>query len=236
MIPDAWDIELREGALATARMLLETGAVRFDAEHPFTCTSSGLVSPIHVDTRRVLSFPDARKEIVGRAVRMIRQETDVDMFDAIAACKGVGETWAVLIADRLHLPLLHVRRQPPEDPHKHQVEGMAVPGWRVLLVEQLATDGQRKVGIARPLREAGCEVNDAFVIFQYGIFDTIHENLAPLGITMHALATWWDLLDLANQGDYLPATMLEEIEAFLHNPVRWSLEHHDKKDRRAAAA
>ncbi|HYD32711.1 MAG TPA: orotate phosphoribosyltransferase, partial [Azospirillaceae bacterium] len=204
MIPDAWDIELREGALTTARLLLDTGAVTFDAEHPFTCTSSGLVSPIHVDTRRLLSDPEARSTVLTLAVRMIRQETDTGALDAVAAGQGVGEVWAALIADRLNLPLLHVRRDPPDDPHKHPVEGHVEPGWRVLLVDQLATDGCRKAGLAKPLRRAGCEVYDGFVIFQYGCFDTIHESLAPLGITLHALATWWDLLELAGQGHCLP--------------------------------
>lgn len=235
MIPDAWDIELREGALTTARLLLETGAVRFDAEHPFTCTSSGLVSPIHVNTRRILSDAEARTTILTLAVRMVRQETEVRTLDAIAAGQGVGEPWAALIADRLNLPLIHVRKERPEDPHKHWVEGHVEPGWNVLLVDQLATDGNRKGRLAKPLRQAACEVHDAFVIFQYGCFDAIHESLAPLGITLHALATWWDLLELAGTGHSLPGPMLEEIHAFLHDPVRWSAEH-QKAGRRGAAA
>ncbi|WP_448206416.1 orotate phosphoribosyltransferase [Azospirillum sp. sgz302134] len=230
MIPDAWDIELRERALGVARHLIETGCVRYDPDH--LCRhGSGLVSPIHLEGRRLLSYPTARNDIVDFAVRMIEQEVGAGELDAIAAGEGAGVPWATLIADRLDLPFVFVRKEAPEgqQEYKHRIEGRVEPGWRVLLVEQLATDGHRKTRFALPLKEAGCDLRDLFVLFQYGIFDEIHEHLAPLGITMHALATWWDVLEVVNQGHYLDGQAQGEIHAFLHDPKRWTAEHHDKK-------
>jgi orotate phosphoribosyltransferase len=234
MIPQAWDIELREGALRLARCLLATGAIRFDPEHPFRL-GTGLVSPVHVEGRRLLSYPAVRDEVLRLALRMIDQEisdayTDEppgrQRLDAIAAAEGAGVPFATLIADRMGLPLVFVRKEVPEDcPYKHRIEGAVEPGWRVLLVEQLATDGHRKVRFCEPLRQAGCEVRDVFVLFQYGIFDQIHEHLSPLGITLHALATWWDLLEVANTGHYLDEHVLGEIQAYLHDPRRWTEAH-----------
>ncbi|HEY0836182.1 MAG TPA: orotate phosphoribosyltransferase [Azospirillum sp.] len=234
MIPDAWDIELREGALRMARCLLEVGAIRFDPEHCFDL-GTGLVSPVHVEGRRLLSYPAVREEVLGLALRMIDQEIPNaygeaprgrHKLDAIAAAEGAGVPFATLIADRLDLPLVFVRKEVPEGcAYKHRIEGDVEPGWRVLLVEQLATDGHRKVRFCEPLRQAGCEVKDVFVLFQYGIFDQIHEHLAPLGITLHALATWWDLLEVANTGNYLDEHVLGEIQAYLHDPRRWTQQH-----------
>lgn len=225
MIPDAWDIELRESALNLARLLIETGSVRYDPDHP-CCHGSGLVSPIHVEGRRLLSFPDAREQVLKYAVRMVEQEIGVRELDAIAAGEGAGVPWAALIADRLGLPFIFVRKETPEEQgYKHRIEGQLERGWRVMLVEQLATDGHRKTRFAIPLKEAGCDVRDLFVLFQYGIFDEIHEHLAPLGITMHALATWWDVLEVANRGHYLNGEAQGEIHAFLQDPKRWTAEH-----------
>lgn len=227
MIPQSWDIESRERALILARDLLETGAVRFDADHPFR-HASGMVSPIQFEGRRLLSFPQARRRTIDYAERMIRHEIDGDgtPLDAIAAGEGAGVPFATLIAERLDLPLVFVRKEDPEaGARKHRVEGHITSGCRVLLVEQIATDGHRKARFAEPLQAMGCHLSDVFVLFQYGIFDVIQQNLGALGITMHALSTWWDLLEVANQGHYLPEAVLGEIEAYLHNPSRWTADH-----------
>lgn len=221
MVPDSWDIELREAAFATCRALLRVGAITFDEAHPFT-VGTGLVSPIHINCRRVLSFPHERSLIVELAVRMIEHEIGEGVIEAIAAGEGAGLPFATLIAYRMNLPMVYVRKDPPSDPHKRRIEGAVRPGQRVLLVEQLATDGHRKARFAQPLREVGARLEDAFVLFQYGIFDTIHENLAPLGITLHALASWWDLYEVAQREHTLDERILSELHAFLHDPVRWS--------------
>ncbi len=226
MIPDSWDIESREGAMRLARHLLETGAVTFDQKHPFRC-SDDLVSPVHVDARHLLSSPQIRKEVIGFACAMIDREIGGrEELQAIAAGEGAGVPFATLIAERMSLPLIIVRKEVPNGAsHRERIVGAVEPGWRVLLVEQLATDGHRKIRFIEPLRAAGCDLRDVFVLFQYGIFDSIHEHLSPLGITMHALSTWWDLLDVANQGGFLPEEALGEIYAYLHNPRRWCDTH-----------
>lgn len=224
MIPVGWDIESQENALAMARHLLDTGAVRYDPHHP--CVhGSGLVSPIHLEGRRLLSYPQIRDQVLQLSLRMIDREIGADAIDAIAAGEGAGVPWAALIADRLGLPFIFVRKETPgASDYKHRIEGRVEPGWRVLLVEQLAADGHRKVRFARPLQEAGCRLEHIFVLFQYGIFDEIQQHLAPLGITMHALATWWDVLEVVNRGHYLDGEAEGEIHAFLHNPRRWQAE------------
>lgn len=231
MIPDSWDLESREGAQRLARALLETGAVHFDPKHPFRYTDD-LVSPVRLDARHLLAHPKLRKETTCFACEMIKREigegerTGVQELDAIAAGEGAGVPFATLIAERLNLPLVIVRKDAPEGAHhRERIIGEVQAGWRVLLVEQLATDGHRKIRFIEPLRKAGCDVRDVFVLFQYGIFDSIHEHLSKLGITMHAACTWWDLLEVANRGSYLPEVALGEIQAYLHDPRRWCAQH-----------
>lgn len=225
MIPERWDIESRRNAMRTAQWLLETGAVRYDPHNP--CRhGSGLVSPLHVEGRLLLSRPAIRDGVIRLALRMIEEEITDARLDAVAAAEGAGVPFATLIADRLRLPLVFVRKEGREpDPYKDRLEGPVEPGWNVLLVEQLATDGHRKARFAEPLTQAGCRVAHAFVLFQYGILDAIHEHLAPLGITLHALCTWWDILDAAAAGHFVDARAQAEIEAFLADPKRWAADH-----------
>lgn len=222
MVPDFADMELRQEAIATARLLLETGCVRYDAQNPFKL-AQGFESPLHVDARLVCSHPRARAELLRLALEMIDRDIGFEDIDAVACrTEGQGVPFATLIADRLDLPLIFVRRVHDQNPHKNDVEGHVEPGMRIMLVEQLVSDGARKAALIRPLQEAGATVNELFALFQYGVFDTIHERLSPLGVRLHSLVTWWDLMEAAGDTNSLPPEALEEIRRFLSDPRHWS--------------
>ena len=67
----------------------------------------------------------------------------------------------------------------------------------MLLVEDLATDGRSKVNFVKAMREADGECDHCFVIFFYDIYPEGKKILADLGVTLHALTTWWDVLAVA---------------------------------------
>ena len=75
------------------------------------------------------------------------------------------------------------------------------------------------------MRAAGLQVDHTFVIFHYDIFPETKETLQKFGLQMHALATWWDVLKVARDKSYFDETTLNEVEAFLHNPMGWSASH-----------
>ena len=60
-----WD---RDAALTAARILLEIKAVNFRPEEAYTFTS-GWKSPVYIDCRRIIYFPQARSKICDLAVR-----------------------------------------------------------------------------------------------------------------------------------------------------------------------
>ena len=74
------------------------------------------------------------------------------------------------MADRLTLPMLYVRKKPEGFGRNAQIEGHAVEGQRVLLVEDLTSDGRSKVNFVNALRQAGCRVEHVLVFFFYDIF------------------------------------------------------------------
>jgi orotate phosphoribosyltransferase len=93
---------------------------------------------------------------------------------------------------------------------------------RVLLVEDLASEGTSKLNFVRAIRQAGGRIEDAFVIFNYGIFPQIDTSLAAEGITLLALATWWDVAATAKRlGRFAPG-QYEAVESFLKDPEAWS--------------
>jgi len=212
-----------DAARTTARILLEIEAVHFRPQQPFTLTS-GRASPVYIDCRKIIAFPRARSKIIDLAVATIEREIGFESLDAIAGGETAGIPFAAWIADRLGLPMLYVRKKPKGFGRGAQIEGAMQPGWRCLLVEDLATDGGSKVNFVNAIREADGKVSDALVVFHYGIFPSV-ETLAKLGIRLHGLATWRDMLAAAEAAGRLTAVDARDVRAFLDDPEGWSTTH-----------
>ena len=68
-------------------------------------------------------------------------------------------------------------------------------------------------------------VDHVFVNFYYDIYPESKQILSELGVRLHHLATWWDVLALVKKGGYLKAAQISEVEKFLHAPAQWSAAH-----------
>jgi orotate phosphoribosyltransferase len=223
-----------EIARTTARILIETKSVLFNPAKPFIFTS-GWASPTYIDCRKLISFPQARTKLMDMAVETIERGVGFDALDAVAGGETAGIHYAAWIADRLKLPMIYVSKKAKGFGRNALIEGDLKQNARVLLVEDLATDGKSKIHFINGLREAGAEVKHAFVVFHYGIFPQSVETLGAVGVKLHALATWWNVLELAEQEKYFAASDLKEVRAFLENPAEWSAAHGGVGAEKAAA-
>ncbi len=208
----------------TARMLLEVDAVRFMSDKPFIYTS-GWASPVYTDCRRLISFPRVRQTLVDFGVATILRDVGFEKFDAVAGGETAGIPFAAWMADRLMLPMQYVRKKPKGFGRNAQIEGHLEEGDRVLLVEDMTTDGRSKVNFCKALRGAGAVVEHVFVFFFYDIFPESKKILGDLGVTLHALATWWDVLEVAKKSGRFDKAKLNEVEKFMKEPAAWSLAH-----------
>ncbi|MFN0304023.1 MAG: orotate phosphoribosyltransferase [Burkholderiales bacterium] len=208
----------------TAKMLLEIEAVRFMTDKPFIFTS-GLASPVYTDCRRIISFPRVRQTLMDFGAATIMRDVGFEQFDAVAGGETAGIPFAAWMADRLAVPMQYVRKKPKGFGHNAQIEGHIVAGQRTLLVEDLATDGGSKVNFCNALRTAGAQADHVFVVFYYDIFPDGLKVLADMGITLHSLATWWDVLGVAKASKRFDASTLSEVEAFMRDPRGWSKAH-----------
>jgi orotate phosphoribosyltransferase len=216
-----WD---RDAALTTARILLEIKAINFRPDDPYTLTS-GWRSPVYIDCRRIIFFPRARAKICELAVDKIGRHVGYETIDVVAGGETAGIPFAAWMADRMMAPMAYVRKKPKGFGRNALIEGDVPEGKRVLLVEDLTTDGRSKIQFAEALRGAGAEMNHAFVVFFYGVFPGAFEKLAAMGITLHHLCTWWDVLDACRGGGYFEQSAMTEVRRFLDDPVSWSRAH-----------
>jgi orotate phosphoribosyltransferase len=208
----------------TAKMLLEVKAVHFSQDKPFIFTS-GWASPVYIDCRKLISYPRVRSAIIDFAAGTLLRDAGFEQFDTVAGGETAGIPYAAWIAERLGLPMQYVRKKPKGFGRNAQIEGDIREGARTLLVEDLTTDGRSKINFCKALREAGAVVEHVFVVFYYDIFPESKATLKDIGVRLHYLATWWDVLRVAKQGAYFESRVIDQVERFLHAPAAWSAEH-----------
>jgi orotate phosphoribosyltransferase len=204
-------------ARMVARFLLEIEALEFRPDAPAT-TPGGRTTPLVVDGRRIIAHPRLRRRLVTIAADHLAETCGIAAFDAVAGAETAGLPLAAWLADHLMLPMLYVRKQPKGFGRNAAIEGRLAEGARVLLVDDVTTDGASKLAFADALRAAGARVEHALVVCAAGIWPDADQAVREAGLTLHALTTWHDLAAAARTSGQLPDDLLDEIDAFLAAP------------------
>ena len=223
MIPTSYPTK-EEIARLSARMLLEIGAVDFNSKEPFTL-ASGLPSPSYVDCRKLISFPRIRSTLMDFLTITIMRNAGFEAFDNIAGGETAGIPFGALVAERMALPMTYVRKKPKGYGRNARIEGVMKEGERVLLVEDMTTDGGSKLSFVDAIRETGATCGHTALIFYYDIFPETIQKLGDHGVELHYLCTWWDVLAEARAQEAFSAETLDEVEKFLKDPRGWQDAH-----------
>ncbi len=163
------------------KVLKKTNAVDFGAYK----LSNGKITPYYVDLRVIPSFPDAFKAVSDILTSTVERDIDINDFDRIAGIPIAGTPFAALLAFRLNKPFLHTRQNLKLQGRERRVEGVLLPGDRVLLVDDLVTTGQSLLKAASAIRAEGGVVSDAFVLLDRE--EGGREKLAKDGINLHSV-------------------------------------------------
>ena len=189
------------------RILKKIGALKFGT---FKLTS-GEISPYYVDLRVVPSFPDAFKRICERYIGVVKADVGVDGFDRVAGIPTAGIAFGSIVAYQLKKPFLYVRATERQHGRGRQVEGILLPGDRVLLMDDLVTKGGSILKAAEAVRAEGGVVTDAVVLLDREEDGT--SNLAEKGIKLHYLLT---ITEVANKLYDMDAITKEQLNAILN--------------------
>jgi orotate phosphoribosyltransferase len=154
------------------------------------------------------------------AVDILQSSENETKFDAIAGGETAGIPFAAWIAELMDLPMIYIRKKPKGFGKNKQIEGLIKPNQNILLVEDLATDGNSKISFVNALRDAGTICNVCFVIFHYGIFQKSINLLLNQNIKLIELATWKDILIILKERG-MNASDYKKVENFLKNPDKW---------------
>ena len=201
----------RQIAEMAGQFLWRHKAIQVNERQPFRL-ASGDFAPIYINCRLLISFPSTRDILIGFA-RYLYQERELDC-DCVADGETAGIPFAAWLAEKLNKPLLYVRKKPKDYGESQRLEG--VPRGKVLLVEDLMTDGGSKVGFIEGIREAGCTISDCLVLVdreQNGA-----QTLEKLGVTLHSLVGLSTCLKIGQAMGVLSEDSLAEVNRYLEDP------------------
>ncbi len=179
----AFGKEMEEMKTELCRVLHKIGALKFGV---FKLTS-GRTSPYYIDLRIVPSFPDAFQRVCDVYVKLIKEDLGKEGFDRIAGIPTAGIPFASLIAYQLRKPFLYIRQLARLHGRERRIEGIIMPGDRVLLVDDLITTGRSLRKAAKAIRAEGGIVNHALVLLDRE--EGGKQKLAEDNIGLHFLLT-----------------------------------------------
>jgi orotate phosphoribosyltransferase len=171
-----------------AEILMRTGSLKFGTFK----LASGLLSSYYVDLRLLPSDPEAFR----RAINFYRAVVEPNLVKKIRRLAGIptaGIAYAAVLAFSISKPFLYVRKETKEHGRERRIEGLLLPGDKVLVLDDVATTGKNVIDAAEAIRGEGGVVEDAVVLLdrQQGAA----QNLRKVGVTLHAFATMRQIAD-----------------------------------------
>jgi uridine monophosphate synthetase len=185
--------------------LADIGCVRLG---DFTLRS-GQRSPIYIDLRLLVSYPDVLRDVARAYAQLLRHLT----FDRLAAIPYAGLPIGTAVSLESSYPLMYPRKETKAHGTRRAVEGKFQKGERVAVLDDVITTGNSKLEAIAPLEELGLLVEDVIVLIdreQGG-----REYLEERGYRLHAVFGLGEMLDVLTRHGRISTAQRDEVKAFL---------------------
>lgn len=188
--------------------LYAIGAIQFGS---FTL-KSGEISPIYIDLRLVISYPDLMRTLSALLLQFTRHLS----FDVICAIPYAALPLATVLSLEGNYPMIMCRKEIKKHGTKKLIEGKFEKGQLCLLIEDVVTSGASILETTEALRQEGLVIEDAIVLMdreQGG-----HANLKKHGIHLHPVLSIFDLLKVLFSDKRISEETFMQVNAFLGAP------------------
>jgi len=185
--------------------LYKIQAVKFGS---FTL-KSGVQSPIYLDLRLVVSYPQILKNISDMLWSKIKNLS----FELICGVPYTALPIATCLSVTHNLPMILRRKEAKDYGTKKIIEGVFRPGQTCLIIEDVVTSGSSILETIEPLSKEGLITNNIALVI-----DREHggkERLELQGLQLHALMTISNLLHILYREEKIDKSTIDNVFAFL---------------------
>jgi orotate phosphoribosyltransferase len=184
-----------------AEGLIKAGGLQFGT---FTL-ADGSESSYFVNLRGLPSYPGVYRLVVDAMTTLVK--TKSPKVDALCGIPITGLTIASPVAFNLGMPLAYTRTS--RLPAERVVEGEMRPGWKVAIVDDLATSGKTILASAKAVEQEGGEVSHALVLIDR--LEGAREKLSKKGIILHSFTDMMELADTLYSMELITKENLKSI-------------------------
>ena len=169
-------------------ILLRTGSLKFGTFK----LASGILSSYYVDLRLLPGDPEVFHRAINSYLAVVEPSL-VKKIQRLAGIPTAGIAYAAVLAFNLSKPFLYIRKETKEHGRERRIEGLLLPGDKVLVLDDVATTGKNIIEAVEAIRGEGGVVEDAVVLLdrQQGA----RENLRKAGVKLHTFTTIRQIAD-----------------------------------------
>lgn len=200
-----------------AEILLGIKAVTLRPSPPFKWVS-GMLAPIYVDNRILMSYPAERKTIVSWMSRLTHNMGLNP--DVIAGVATSGIPWAAWIAAELGKPMIYVRPSAKDHGKENVIEGKLEEGQRVLLIEDLISTGGSAISGIERIRKAGGILENCMAIFTYEFKESVR-NFEESKCRLITCSDFSTLVKVASEMGKIKEGDISKVLEWSKDPNSW---------------
>ena len=185
--------------------LFAAGCIKFGQ---FTL-ASGKQSPIYVDLRRIISFPD----VLRKAAAAYAYSAAGLKFDRLAAVPYAALPATAALSLHLNTPMIYPRKEVKAYGTGQAIEGAFEAGLTAIMVEDVITTGGSILTAIKTLEDAGLKVKDVLVLVDRN--QGGHQALAAGGYTLHAALMIDEVVEILHAAGSINDEMYQTVTTYL---------------------
>jgi len=174
---------------------------------------SGIISPIYLDLRLIISYPHLLKMIA----KALWERMHSLSYDVICGVPYTALPIATALSLTHDIPMIMRRKEAKDYGTKKIIEGVFQKGQTCLILEDVITSGASILETLEPLKQEGLKVKDILVVInreQGG-----KERLENKGLHVHALLTLSEIAQTLYESQQIDKEMLNKVKTFLEIPA-----------------